>query len=1292
VISRSRVLAALCASACLALALASPASALTPKVKWAPLAVSGPTNLPPLQSETQTLGVKAEGGNFTLSFHPAAARGRGDLHSFSTTVANVITSSGAFAAGQDIEGAGIPPGTTITACSPSCAAPTSLTLSKATGPGNFIGTSLVSTSATATTAPIDFDAEASEVEDALNALIAGEGGSVIVGGGPGDAGATHPYRITFEGSLANLDVAQLSADGTGLSGAFHGASVLTPVPGGEGTATLAVYAQNVGGIASSGTITVKGSLPAGMIATAGRAVGGIRGDAWSCTPGAGQSSFECTSTAGAGAPPGDSFDPVRVPVIVDPAAPSTGTAHFEVSGGGADEPPASFDLPLTVSAIPALPGMQAFLAGAYDEEGNLDTRAGGHPYSASAAIFANTVRSPLGIVVPAGEFKNVAALLPPGFLGNPIAVPQCPESVLDPPVGPGCPPEMVLGTVQPALQFGEVGVGFTEADAAGAVFLKNIQAPFGYPAKFKFKILNEALNVVGSVRSDEDYGVTAASPNTPQIESLFGFFFTFWGTPASSSHDAQRPGGALPAGTPETAFLTQAVNCSEEAVNSPTTLLTFNTWQHPTLFSEGTVTAPPVTGCENLEFKAATPGHPGVGFTFEPSDTKSDSPASFRTELTVPEEGLTNPAKLTMPEIKTSVVQLPKGVVLNASAADGLGSCSEQQIGLKNEIDPATGLPKQLAMPNPIRFSKDPNQCPDSSKIGTGELKSALLENPLHGALYLAAQGKGNPFGSLFALYLVIEDPQTGIFIKLPGEVEVDEQTGQMAVRFQNLPQLPFTYLRLNLKGGNRSPLASPTTCGNYVTTATNTPWSAPESGPPAESSNGFEITQGPNGMPCAKTPQERPFDIGWKAGANSTQAGASGPFSFQITRPDGSQELESLQLDTPPGVSASLKGIPYCTQAEIKAAELRTGAQELANPACPAASQVGTLQTAAGSGPTPFYVNGKAYLAGPYKGAPISVVAVTPALAGPFDLGNVVVRSAVFIDRTTAQVSAQTDPIPQFLKGVALRIRDVRIFLNHKDWTINPTSCNPMTVDLAAHGNSGAVAHRSTHFQVGNCRALRFKPTFKAHLAGGTQRSDHPAFTAKLTYPKGPGYANVKDVQVTLPHSEFLDQAHIRTICTRVQAAAHACPRGSIYGFAEAETPLLDGKLTGPVFLKSSDHKLPDLAIALRGPDNQPVEVEFAGRIDSVHGQIRNTIEGLPDVPVSKFVLKMKGGRKGLLVNSRNLCQGKPGRITVDMTAQNNRTAHSKPKLGNSCGKAKKHKKARKHHRRRLGALVAGW
>ncbi len=1190
--SRSRLCALIGVALCFAgAASAATASAATPA--WSPIAASGPTNLPPVQSEVQRLGVDAEGGTFSLTFESQ------------------------------------------------------------------------------TTAAIPFDAEPAAVESALNVLpsIAGAGGSVSVSGGPGGLRATRPYYVSFVGSFADTDVAQMTSNASLLLGTAHSATVLTAVPGGPGTGEIAIYAQNIGGLVSSGEITLSVTLPAG-VTTSAKPASRNDPDYWNCSPAVSQS-FTCTSTAAIA--PGVPTEAILAPVVSDPTASGTKPVEITVTGGGANGS-ASFSMPLTVSSEAAEPGVQSFAAGAYDADGAYDHRAGGHPYSGPAAILVNTYRNIHGEVVPVGEFKDINVDLPPGFLGNPIATPQCPETQLA-----ACDPDTIVGTAGPILSV------FGQNAPVRPVY--DVQAPFGYPGKFYFEVSGVPIQAVGDLRSDEDYGLTVGSLNTAQIATVYGSFFTFWGAPADSVHDAQRcdkpqSGGFCatpePSDAPNTAFLTNPVDCAREALEPPMVRLRVTLWQSPLVTHRSSVGVPAVTECDQLKF--GTSEEP-VDFTFEPSDTKSDSTASFRTSLTVPSEGLTNPDKLTTPEIKDTVVQLPEGVVLNASGADGLQACSLDQIGYKGNDFP---------MPNPMRFNKEPNTCPDASKIGTGELKTALLEDPLKGALYLAAQGDGNPYGSLFAIYLVIEDPRHGIYIKLPGRVDPDPQTGQMKVTFQNLPQVPFTRLDLNLKGGNRSALASPTTCGTYTTTATNTPWSAPDSGPPTDSSNGFEINQGPNGMPCAKTPAERPFDIAWDAGAKGVQAGASGPFTFNVTRPDGSQELSSLELNTPPGVSASLKGIPYCTEAEIASAQSRTGKEEQANPACPAASQVGTLQTGAGSGPTPFYVGGKIYLAGPYKGAPISVVVVTPAVAGPFDLGNVVVRSAVNINRATAQVSAISDPIPQFLKGVGLRIRDVQITLDRKDWTINPTSCDASTVNLRAYGNSGAIADRSTRFQVGNCGALPFGPKLRASLKGATKRGGHPAFTAVVDFPAG--QANTKDVQVTIPHSEFLEQAHINTICTRVQAAANACPPGAIYGYAEAETPLIDGKLVGPVFLKANpNHKLPDLAIALKGPANQPVEVEFAGRIDSVKGQIRNTIEGLPDVPVSKFVLRMKGGRKGLLANSRDLCATKVTKMTVNMVAHNNKATQFRPPLTRTCKKAKKGKRA-KQRQSKLTQLSAIW
>jgi hypothetical protein len=1285
VIPRIRVFIVLAASACVASGLlAGPASAVgLGSAAWSPVAATGPTVIPPQQNEVQKLFVDAEGGEYTLTARHLSAIGIGDLGSGSQTVSGVIAASGTFSVGQTIEGFTIPPGTTITAVGSG-----TLTLSQAAGGGEG-GTnrqvSITAYDAPATTADLPYDSTASEVQTALEGLAPIGGGNVTVSGGPGNHNAENPYVIVFSGALADTNVAQLTPSSSALvNGA---ANTLTALPGGQGTSKLELLVQNIGGAESSGLLTYRAVLPSGFTMI-GSPITGAPGsgsgapEVWSCGS---STTTEILCTRGASVRPGLVPPPIDVTITTAPGT-KGGVVRMEAFGGGAPPVPATAELPVTVSAIPAQPGIQSFVAGAYDENGNFFRRAGGHPYSASAAIFAKTVRSPRGFVIPAGEFKDITVELPPGFLGNPIAVPQCPEST---PI-PNCSLDTMVAVVEPFISsFGREG-------DTNAVF--NTKAPFGYPAKFRFDIAGvEALNVVGSLRSDEDYGIDTASLNTPQIEQVYGTFFTFWGEPAAHSHDETRcreivhETGCEASNASNTALLTNATNCSEQALiaasNNGVIYTGLNTtlWQNPGEIFRSKVGIPPIDECDQLHFKAH--------FTFEPSDTKSDSPASFRTSLTVPSEGLTDPTKLTTPEIRKTVVQLPKGVVLNASGADGLEACSEAQIGLKNKIDPATGLPVPLAMPNPIRFTKDPNTCPEASKVGTLDLKTPLLEDTLHGNLYLAAQGNGNPFGSLFAIYLVIEDPRHGIFIKLPGRVDPDPVSGQMTVSFDNLPQLPFTSLDLNLKGGNRAALANPTTCGTYTTTAINTPWSAPESGPPTESSNGFDINQSPNGGPCAKTPQDRPFDLGWSAGSSNTTAGAPSPVSLRVTRPDGAQELDSLELTTPPGLTASLKGIPYCTATNAQI-EARTGKEEQASPTCPAASQVGTTLTGAGSGPTPFFTPGKLYLAGPYKGAPLSVVAVTPAVAGPFDLGNVVVRSAVYVNPETAQITAKTDPIPQVLDGVVLRIRDVRINLDRKDWTLNPTSCEPLSIDLTAHGNSGATANLKTRFQVGGCDKLAFGPKMALKLKGGTKRNDNPALTATLSYPEGPGYANTRSVAVTLPHSEFLDQSHIRTVCTRVQFAAKACPQGSIYGRATAITPLLDQPLTGPVYLRSSDNKLPDLVIALKGPPSQPIEVVLDGRIDSIRGGIRNSFELVPDAPVSKFTLEMQGGKKGLLVNSRNLCTA-PSRATVRLIAQNNKRADQFPPMQSQCGK--QHKGPRKHGRRSrqrswLSKLVAGW
>jgi hypothetical protein len=450
------------------------------------------------------------------------------------------------------------------------------------------------------------------------------------------------------------------------------------------------------------------------------------------------------------------------------------------------------------------------------------------------------------------------------------------------------------------------------------------------------------------------------------------------------------------------------------------------------------------------------------------------------------------------------------------------------------------------------------------------------------------------------------------------------------------------------------------------------TSWARPEEEVKRQSS--FEIAKGPNGSPCPSKPMA--FAPKLTGGSASPLAGASSPFLIRLTREDGEQRLRGITVRPPAGLSAYLKGVPYCPEAALAAVSAApgTGASQIASPSCPAASQVGKVSAGTGAGPLPFYVNtGKVYLAGPYKGAPLSLAIVVPAVAGPLDLGSVLTRAAVNVDPATARLTVVSDPLPQLIEGIPLDLRDLRVAVDRGHFALNPTSCEEMAVESVLTGSEGATASPSQRFQLGECGRLAFKPKLSLRLKGGTKRSDNPSLRAVLTMPKKPG-ANIAKAAVTLPHSEFLDQSHIRTICTRVQFAAgggggEQCPKGSVYGRARAFSPLLDKPLEGPVFLRSSDNPLPDLVASLGGQ----IHVDLAGRIDSVNGGIRNTFDLVPDAPVEKFVLTMQGGKKSLLENSTDLCR-RAHRATALFDGQNGKIGDSRPVVKADCG-GKKHK-----------------
>jgi hypothetical protein len=836
------------------------------------------------------------------------------------------------------------------------------------------------------------------------------------------------------------------------------------------------------------------------------------------------------------------------------------------------------------------------------------------------------------------QLKALKLTLPPGLIGNPQATPKrC--SIIDV-LGNACPLASRLGTLLPNYDEGLFGSG----EVVAAIY--NVTPERGYAAEFGVYLaaLEKVALIYAKVGPAPDYRIQVTIPDIPNSGDIANSIATFFGDPATADGEP----------TP-TAFLINPSDCSHGPF---ATEAQAESWDEQGQWVHASAPAPGVTGCDQLEF---TPTIEAL-----PTTNLADSPAGLDFNLKVPQGE--DPKGLATPPLRDATVTLPAGLSANPGLADGLQGCTEAQIAL-DTTEPAT--------------------CPLASQIGTAEVTTPLLEEPVQGQVFLGAPEcspcteEDAQDGRMLKLYIQALQPQTGIDVKLAGKTSANPATGRLTTTFEDNPQFPFSDLQLHLKQGPRAALRTPATCGTYTTTTHLRPWSAPET-PDADPSSSFAVTSTPSGASCATDPAKAPLSPALQAGTLNPLAGTFSPFTMKLTRGDGEQELSSLEVTTPPGIAADLRGVPYCPEAALAAAAKSSGHAEQSSPSCPAASQVGTATVGAGAGPSPYHVSGKVYLAGPYKGAPLSLAVVTPALAGPFDLGTVVVRAATYVDPSDAHLHVVSDPLPKILDGIPLDIRDVRVNVDRPNFTTNPTYCEPMSIFADVFGTAGAAARVSNPFQVGGCKGLGFQPKLSLRLKGGTKRGDTPAFTATLT--ARPGDANIGRAAVTLPHSEFLDNAHIKTICTRVQFNEGAgngasCPAGSVYGFAKATSPLLEAPLQGPVYLRSSSHQLPDLVAALGGQ----IEVDLAGRVDSVNGGIRNTFEVVPDAPVTKFTLSMKGGAKGLLENSTDLCSS-THRATVLLTGQNNRTLATNPELiAQGCAKqAKKHHKKRGAHRRK--------
>ena len=924
--------------------------------------------------------------------------------------------------------------------------------------------------------------------------------------------------------------------------------------------------------------------------------------------------------------------------------------------------------------------VESFTAATTDGSGTAYTQAGGHLSRNDVEIaFPNPVGE-------AGGVKDAAVTLLPGFFGNPAAAPRCPsENVLTTdPLQNDCPPGSIVGIARTHLT--------NTPDSSGALgewALYNVVPESGFPAQFAFRVLTGGhfkylLNATLLPRT-ESYRLSVGAENVAQggPSQLAGFGSTFFGVP--SQHGS---------GTTEAPFLSNPVDCSEAA---PAWDLVYDSWYQTGAhlpsglpdFSDpnwkfASEPAAPTTGCAdpaladqfNLTAITTNPLQPGGG------PVQADQPTGLAVDLHFPQsndptdlETEFDPSIPQAPEPKDITVNLPAGLSISPSSASGLVGCSDLA------SDPAG---------DQVRYDDTkPVSCPDASKIGSATALSPTLASrdpvtdevtgaePIPGTVYLLKPHPGDlpvgggSQGGKFRLLIELENPGAGINLKLPGVATADPSTGQLATVFAGNPQLPSSDIQVNLREGPRAPLASPTSCGSFQSTSDLVPWSTPDT-PDAHPTASFDVQSGPNGSACPSSASSRPFAPTMRAGTDSPAAGKSSPFVLRIDRSDGEQELGKLDLTLPDGLSAKLAGIPACPEAALATAATRTGAAEQADPTCPA-SRLGTVRVGAGPGSEPFFASGGAYLAGPYKGAPLSVAVITPAVAGPFDLGAIVNRNALFLDPATAQAHVVSDPLPQTLDGIPLRLRTIIVDLDRPDFTLNPTDCAATAVNATITSTDGTASSPAQFFQAGECGALGFKPTLKLALKGSVSRRAHPSLKATLT--ARPGDANIASAQVKLPKAAFLDNAHIGTPCTRPQFTAKQCPASSVVGYASATTPLLGYELTGSVYLRSNPaHKLPDLVVGFNGPASQPIEIELAGKTDSVKGALRNTFEAVPDVPVTKFSLTLFGGKKGLIEMSSGFCSSP--KASIRFTGQNGIEAKSTPTVAAKCPKGKKGKK----------------
>ncbi len=1046
--------------------------------------------------------------------------------------------------------------------------------------------------------------------------------------------------------VAGLGIGVASASAASAGPALSIRPVVKPTHLGlGGSGTIVDLVTNVGAVATDAEpVTIIDTLPVGLTATSVK----FRLSPGESNAGPCETTGRTVTCTYGEALPGSNVAGLEMLIAVSAEPGKSGALvnGARVTGGGSA--PTSTSNTIVIEAAEAGFGLDGPLeADAFDASGALDTQAGDHPSLYSTTFVLNSVPTHFGhpgFVFPAQEAKDISVLLPVGFVGDPLAAPACPEHLVAPPNdGKECPAASVIGTVAVQTYQSKWSVSAERGDPiAGPVF--NVVPEAGHPAELGFIFqTQEVLLYASLVHTPAGYAVRITSANILPFAKLTGIKISLFGNPSAAD------GGT----TPQIPFFTNPSDCDG---GPQVTQMQFDSWQNPANlpfnpdgspdvaaanfegpgWQQAAAESPAVTGCEKLTF---TPE-----LKAPPTSKQAGEPTGVEAELKVPQNS--DPNGLATPDLKDATVTLPQGVVLNPSQANGLQACSDAQFA---------------------QDSTEPASCPLASQVATVTAHTPVLANQLHGEVFIGAP-ECNPCsnadaqsGRLARLFMQVHSEEYGVTAKFVGNVSIDPSSGQLTATFKNLIQQPIDEVTLNFHGGPRAALANPTACGSYSSNIDLEPWSAPYTRD-AVLTSPFDVTEncGPRG-----------FAPSFSAGPVNPQAGAYSPFTLTFSRNDGEQFANDIEQTLPPGLLAKLAGVPRCGEAEASAG------------ACPAGSRIGSVTVGAGPGSDPYYTSGSIYLTGPYNGGPFGEVVVVQAVAGPFNLGTVVVHGSIRVNPYTAQATVVSDPFPSILDGIPLQIRTVNVTLDRPEFTFNPTSCAPSAVTGKLASTQGATATVSSPYEATNCANLGFKPAVSVSTQGKASKQGGASLTVKIL--PVAGQANTAKFDLELPKQLPARLTTLQKACTEAQFNANpaGCPAASDIGTAKVATPVLGSPLEGPIYLVShGGAAFPDTEVILQG---EGVTVILDGKTQIKKGVTYSHFETVPDAPITSFEAILPEGKfsifgANLPASTKYDFCGQSLSVPTTITGQNGVVVKQTNKASvTGCPKLKKAKAARK-------------